>query len=76
MSLRCVPIGDVPHHVANDQGCERAQNSKDVGNTRLTSGHIGANSCNDYIPDQAVVGKDVLCGLEVCDYGARYRRAS
>ena len=75
-NLRCVSVGNIPHQVANDQGCKRAQNSQDVGDTRLASGHIGANGCDDNRPDQAVVGEDVLCGLEVCDDGARHRRAS
>ena len=76
VNLRCVPVGNIPHQVANDQGCKRAQNSQDVGDTRLAGGHIGANSRDDNRPDQAVVGEDVLCGLEVGDDGARHRRAS
>lgn len=76
MNLRCVPVGDVPHQVANDQSCKGAQNSQNVGDTRLARGHIGADSRNDDRPDEAVVSEDVLCGFEVCDDGAGHRRAS
>ena len=76
MSLRCVPVGNVPHQVANDQGCKRAQNSQDIRNTRLAGGHIRANGRYDNGPNQAVVSEDVLRGLKVRDDGARHRRAS
>lgn len=76
MDLRCVPVRDIPHQIADDQSRKRAQNSQDVGNTRLAGGHVRADGCNDHRPDQSVVCEDVLRGLKVGNDRTRHCRAS